>query len=68
MKKTTWVVTELNTRVKVSNNDLMDIVYGGDYKQHEYKTKEEAYECSDRLKEQGIKTNIAKQNKVTMAK
>ena len=63
---TTWVVTELNTRANTYENNVVDIVCGDDYKQHEHKTKEEAYECADRLKEQGVKTNISKQRKIKM--
>lgn len=64
MKTTTWVVTELNTRVNTYENNVEDIFHGDEYKNHEYETKEEAYECASRLKEQGVKTNISKQNKV----
>lgn len=64
MKKAVWVVTELNTRVNTYENNVMDIFRGDDYKQHEHETKEGAYECSDRLKEQGVKTNISKQYKI----
>ena len=65
---TTWVVTELNTRENTYKNDIMDILYGDDYKRHEYETREEAYECADRLKEQGVKTSISKQTKKGLVK
>lgn len=59
-KNTVWQLTELNTRHRWHKSEIDDILYGEEYKTHEFKTREEAINKQEQLKKSGIKTNLAR--------
>lgn len=55
-----WQLTELNTRRILHKSEIKDILYGEEYKNHEFKTREAALNRQEQLKKSGIKTHLSR--------
>ena len=55
-----WQLTELNTRRRLHKSEIEDILYGEEYKNHEFNTKEAALNKQEQLKKSGIRTHLSR--------